>query len=93
MCIRDRLGTGKSQEALANFASQSGYSIDKREIATKCFADSVERFGTLLTTDQIQQQYDRYNASESDSKEVQKLMGQMLDAIEKRAQANKKSNS
>ena len=88
-----KLGTGKSQEALANFASQSGYPIEQRKTATKCFADSVERFGTLLTTDQIQQQYDRYNASESDSAEVQKLMGQMLDAIEKRALANKKSNS
>ena len=88
-----KLGTAKSQETLVNFASQSGYTIEQREIATKCFADSVERFGTLLTTDQIQQQYDRYNASESDSAEVQKLMGQVLDAIEKRALANKKSNS
>jgi len=87
-----KLGTGKSQEALANFASQSGFSIKQRETATKCFADSVERFGTLLTTDQIQQQYDRYNASETDSVEVQKLMGQMLDAIEKRSKAGKKSS-
>lgn len=88
-----KLGTAKSQEALANFASQSGYTIEQREIATKYFAESVERFGTLLTTEQIQQQYDRYNASETDSAEVIKLMGQMLDAIEKRALANKDSNS
>lgn len=86
------LGTAKSQEALANFASQSGYTMEQRTVATKCFADSVKRFGTLLTTDQIQQQYDRYNASESDTVEVQKLMGQLLDAIEKRAQQNKKSS-
>jgi hypothetical protein len=86
-----RLGTAKSQEALAKFASQSGYTLAQRETATKCFADSVQRFGTLLTTDQIQRQYDRYNASETDSAEVQKLMGQMLDAIEKRSLANKKS--
>ena len=88
-----KLGTGKSQEALANFASQSGYTIEQREIAAKYFAESVERFGTLLTTTQIQQQYDRYNASEKDSAEVQKLMGQMLDAIEKRAQANKRRSA
>ncbi len=88
-----KLGTAKSQEALANFASQSGYTIEQRAIAAECFADSVQRFGTLLTTDQIQQQYDRYNASEKDSAEVQKLMGQLLDAIEKRSLANKNSNS
>lgn len=84
-----KLGTAKSQEALANFASQSGYSIQQREIAAQCFADSVERFGTLLTTAQIQQQYDRYNATETDSVEVQKLMGRLLDAIEKPSLANK----
>ena len=88
-----KLGTAKSQEALAKFASQAGYSIEQRATATKCFAASVERFGTLLTTDQIQQQYDRYNASESDSAEVQKLMGQLLDAIEKRSLKNKKKSS
>ena len=88
-----KLGTAKSQEALAKFASQAGYTIEQRAVATKCFADSVERFGTLLTTDQIQQQYDRYNAAESDSVEVQKLMGQLLDAIEKRASKNKKKSS
>jgi len=87
-----KLGTGKSQEALADFASQSGYTVEQREAATECFAASVERFGTLLTTDQIQQQYDRYNASESESAEVQKMMGQMLDAIEKRSKVGKKSS-
>ena len=87
-----QLGTGKSQEALANFASQSGYTIEQREVATQFFADSVERFGTLLTTAQIQKQYDRYNASETDSAEVQKLMGQILNAIEKRALANKQQS-
>ena len=88
-----KLGTAKSQEVLAKFASQSGYSIEQRTAATKCFADSVERFGTLLTTDQIQQQYDRYNASKSETVEVQKLMGQLLDAIEKRSIENKKKSS
>ena len=88
-----KLGTAKSQEALAKLAGQAGYTIEQRAAATKCFAASVERFGTLLTTDQIQQQYDRYNASESDSAEVQKLMGQLLDAIEKRSMKNKKKSS
>ena len=88
-----KLGTANSQEALVKFASQTGYSIEQRAVATKCFADSVERFGTLLTTDQIQQQYDRYNASESDTAEVQKLMGQLLDAIEKSSLENKKKSS
>ncbi len=87
-----KLGTAKSQETLANFASQPGYKMEQRAVATKCFANSVQRFGTLLTTDQIRQQYDRYNASESATAEVQKLMGQLLDAIEKRSKESKTSS-
>ena len=84
-----KLGTAKSQQALANFASQSGFSIAQRQSAAECFSASVKKFGTLLTTDQIQQQYDRYNATESQSAEVQKLMGGMVDAIESQSVANR----
>ena len=84
-----KLGTATSQQTLANFAGQSGYSAPQRQIAADSFAESVAQFGTLLTTEEIRQQYDRYNASESQPAEVQKLMGTILDAIERRSSGNK----
>lgn len=84
-----KMGTEKSQQALADFASQSGNPIEQRKLAAAGFSAAVKKFGTLLTTDQIQQQYDRYNASQSQPKEVQKLMADMLDAIEQRSAITK----
>lgn len=80
-----KMGTPKAQVALADFASQSGYSLGQRQTAAECFSAAIKNFGTLLTTEQIQRQYDRYNASESQSPEIQKLMGTMIDAIERRS--------
>lgn len=84
-----KIGTPQSQIALLDFASQSGYSLDQRQTAAQCFSTTVKNFGTLLTTEQIQRQYDRFNASESQSVEVQKLMGSMIDAIEQRSVTTK----
>ena len=79
------LGTPSSQRELVNFASQSGLPVGDREKVVEAFADSVETGGTLLTTVEIQRQYDRYNASKTDSEESQKLLGTILDVIEARS--------
>ncbi|MCA9247616.1 MAG: hypothetical protein KDA42_10885, partial [Planctomycetales bacterium] len=75
-------GTPSSQTALVNLASLSGLAMPVRSVAAQGFAASVGRHGVLLTTKQILQQYDRYNASEAAAPETQKLLASLLDAIE-----------
>ncbi len=79
------LGTPDSQRELVNFASQSGLPVSDREKVVEAFADSVANGGTLLTSSEIQRQYDRYNASRTESEESQKLLGTILDVIEARS--------
>ena len=45
----------------------------------------MDGYGVLLTTDEIRIQYDTYNASESADAETQKLLGSVLDTIEKKS--------
>ena len=79
------LGTPDSQRELVNFASQSGLPVEDRKKVVQAFADSVATGGTLLTTVEIQQQYDRYNASKTEPEESQKVLGAILDVIEAHA--------
>ncbi|MFT5301920.1 MAG: hypothetical protein ACI87E_000646 [Mariniblastus sp.] len=78
------LGTPDAQRELVNFASQMGLPADERQIAAEAFVKSVKIGGTLLTTAEIRQQYDRYNASESATAETQRVLATILDAIEAR---------
>jgi len=71
-----------------NFASQSGLPIADRKKVVQAFADSVETGGTLLTSVEIQQQYDRYNASKTASKDTQEVLGAILDVIEAKGKTN-----
>lgn len=82
------LGTATAQRELVNFASQSGLPVEEREKAVEAFARSVNVGGTLLTTDEIQQQYDRYNASKNEAEGNRKVLGSILDAIESRKRSD-----
>ncbi len=82
------LGTPAAQRELVNFASQSGLPVDEREKAVEAFVQSVKTGGTLLTTVEIQQQYDRYNASKNEPEATQKVLGTILDAIEARTRGS-----
>ena len=53
--------------------------MELRESAADAFAKSRERYGVLLSTQEIALQYDRYNTSETASAEVQQLLGRVLD--------------
>lgn len=77
------LGTPASQLELLAIANRRTEPLDSRQTAAKAFKQSVDEFGVLLTTEQIQQQYDSYNASEADA-ETQEVLGNVLDAIESR---------
>lgn len=76
------LGTPDSQRTLVDSASTGPLPIETRQAAAEAFATSVERFGLLLTADQILRQYDLYNASEREPRETQEVLGKLLDTIE-----------
>lgn len=80
--ILSSIGTPESQRQLIDFASRGSVSVESRKQAAAAFAKAVERGGTLLTTKEIQAQYDRYNASESEPKATQQILGSILDVIE-----------
>lgn len=76
------LGTADSQRTLVDLATDISAPIETRQQALAAFAKSVERFGKLLTPTQISLQFDRYNASESESRESQQVLGHLLDILE-----------
>ncbi|HUY34622.1 MAG TPA: hypothetical protein VMV69_17895 [Pirellulales bacterium] len=80
------LGTATSQKALVDLVSRPLSPLEARRAAADAFAESVGRFGTLLTTGEIARQYERYNRSETQDRETQRLLGSLLDAIEARAE-------
>ena len=85
--------TPESQELLADLASRVALPLKVRQAAAEAFAASVKRFGVQLTTARIQNQYDRYNASERLDKPTQAVLGSILDAIETRGRPKKRRNS
>lgn len=76
------LGTASGQRDLVELASSEVLPMPQRELSAQAFADSVERHGILLTTKEIELQYDRYNASATADEATQKLLGGILDAME-----------
>lgn len=83
-----RLGTPSGQRALVNLASFATQPIELRQAAARAFATSVADFGALLTTGEINQQYERYNQSETLDRETQKVLASILDIVEARAVAD-----
>jgi len=77
------LGTAGSQQLLIDYASSKALPIETRRKAADALQQSVERYGKLLTSEQLSRQYDRYNASETADRDTQQVLGQVLDALEK----------
>jgi CheY-like chemotaxis protein len=83
------LGSNKTQTALVDVASDVNYDLTDRQAAEAAFKAAVARRGILLTTKQIGAQYDRYNASELQDEETQRVLGSILDTLEKNKTAAK----
>jgi hypothetical protein len=90
--VLGRLSTPKSQQILADVASQPALTRDIRRASAEALHEAIGRRGVLLTQDAILRQYDRYNASESFDPDTRAILGTVLDAIElpsaQRAAAN-----
>ncbi len=76
------LGSARSQKALIDQASRTTLPLPVRQAALAAFRCSTEKYGILLTTDAIRQQYDRYNQSAAMDAANQQVFGQILDALE-----------
>ncbi|HVU86425.1 MAG TPA: hypothetical protein VHD36_03830 [Pirellulales bacterium] len=83
-----RLDTNRAQRALVDLASRPTAALAARQESARAFADSVARRGTLLTSEEIARQYDRYNASEHYDADTQTVLADILDVIEARAKAD-----
>lgn len=70
------------QNYLANQIADPRWSMDQRERFLQSFADHLDQYGSKLRGPDIQRLYDRYNASEKESREIQNLFSNMLDAYE-----------
>jgi hypothetical protein len=82
--LLSRIGSPHAQLALADLASQNTMPLVPRQAAADAFDQSIQSFGVLMTRDEIQRQYDRYNASRELNVETQRILSALLDSIEAR---------
>lgn len=81
--VLGRLPSPQAQRALVELASHEMAPVQSRQAAGVAFAASVAHFGSLLTTEEMLDQYDRYNASEDKNPATQELLAAVLDALER----------
>lgn len=80
-----RLGTHADQRALAELASHGSREIEQRQAAAVALRHSLARRGVQLTSEEVWEQYTRYNRSNIETPESQAVLGSVLDALEARA--------
>ena len=66
----------------STLASNVSMPVETRQQAVGLFAESVQRYGKLLTPTEISLQFDRYNSSETETRDTQQVLGQLLDILE-----------
>lgn len=80
--VVEKLGTPESQRAMVTLIGGEGVSPEFRQSVLAAFGRSRRAFGLLLTSDEILQQYDRYNATPASEKINKKLLTGLLDVFE-----------
>jgi hypothetical protein len=75
-------GTPSAQQLLVDYANGQDRTLVSRQAAVEAFRGAVARHGLLLTTVQLQKQYDLYNASETLDRSTQEVFAAILDVIE-----------
>ncbi len=76
------VNSAESQRALVDLASRFTQPLALRQAAGKAFRENTEKYGVLLTTAEIQQQYNRYNESKEQDAATQKVLSLILDCLE-----------
>ncbi|MFV1968858.1 MAG: hypothetical protein ACC628_25855, partial [Pirellulaceae bacterium] len=78
------LGSPQAQRMLVTLASQKSRRLPERESAAGAFHEAVGRRGLLLSRNEILLQYDRYNRGAPLDQDTQRVLGAILDTIEKK---------
>ena len=74
--------TNYAQTALVDMIGDTRYSIKDRRKALAAFERQLDANGSLLRGPEVGKMYDRYNASEKEDAETQKVLSDMLDVYE-----------
>ena len=82
IAVLEHMGTAESQRALVDLAARPRQPLAIRQAALAAFRESSQRFGILLTTTQIQRQYDQYNRTPAEDETTRTILGLILDVIE-----------
>ena len=80
--VLGQLHTPTAQQSLADAASAQYLPLSTRQAAANAFGKSVAKHGIGLSIAQIQQQKDRYDASEGKGPEEEAILWGILEAIE-----------
>ena len=83
------MNSPESQRALVDLASRFVQPLEVRQAAAKAFRENTQKHGILLTTDEIREQYGRYNDSEKQDAASQKVLSLILDCLEVRTKPTK----
>jgi hypothetical protein len=78
------LPTAKAQRSLLELADLATQPLEARSAAAAAFARSVQRFGLLLSRNEILQQYELYNSNAGRNGQTHDVLGAVLDAIERK---------
>ena len=86
VAVLANLNSAESQRALVEVASRFTLPLELRQAAATAFRQNTQKYGILLTTDEIRRQYRRYNESENMDAATQHVLGLILDCLEVRAE-------
>lgn len=76
------LGTAEGQKALVDLASRSAQPLEVRQAALAAFRQAVQKYGVMLTSQEILRQYTHYNESTALDAPTRQVLGLILDCIE-----------
>ncbi len=87
------LGSAPAQRQLVEIASSLTQPLELRRAAADAFAASVKQSGIMLTRSEMLRQYDRYNDSERQPRDVQQVLASILDTLERTGQQAEPANA
>ncbi len=88
VAVLANLNSAESQRTLVEVASRFTQPLGLRQAAAAAFCENRAKHGILLTNEEIQAQYQRYNMSEKQDAATRHVLGLILDGLEASAKSN-----
>jgi hypothetical protein len=83
------VGSIESQRALVDVASRSSQPLAVRQAAAAAFCESTEKYGILLTDEEVREQYRRYADSAKLDRPTRRVLAKIIDCLEAGATGKK----